>query len=378
MMDSLLCDKQFLLLWFKNYIEIERNAEDEKEKQASSEAVNVVPFRPMNNQSYEGVLNNGRVDAHENIHNMAIVEDPRFEGTICDSSDSLGLRSQIVRNNTGDFSFFTRNARQPDDQSSNYEIQTNSNKRSASPMFEGLFTSRNKVNNLTYEDILDLNFLQNFLELIDKKEFFLDEDMTQENLINHIIYMMKQFLRKRNFDPSRLLDGLKNQLLHEELNPDTSKSNKLKNSFLSFHHGFESEEERNQKGSFIDFTGTSYKATYSGFHFDEPKWFLIKLVFLIAFLNKDKTSEDIGDNHNANHASKIFTSGFDFHNQMKIKPSFLISSMSILNEVLSKLQFYDDSSIYQSKDEMGTASFYTSNPRAMEKIIGSHQYSAFN
>lgn len=85
-------------------------------------------------------------------------------------------------------------------------------------MIENVFNTKNEIEELTYDDILDYNFLQNYLELIDNQDFFVDDFMAEENLINHIIYMIKQFLRKRSFDPSGLLDSLKEQLLQESKN----------------------------------------------------------------------------------------------------------------------------------------------------------------
>lgn len=308
------------------------------------------------------------------MHDMAIVEDPRFEGTTCDLSDSLGLQSQIVKNNTGDFTFFTRTGRLASDQSSNYEFnKKNVEARSVSPMIESVFTTRDEVNSLTYDDITEYNFLQNFLSLIDSEEFFVDDFMTQENLINHITYMIKQYLRKRNFDPSKLLDGLKTQLLEEIKQEEHAMSEQMRNSVLTFHHGFEADQENNQKGSFIEVSGTHYKKVNAGFVFEEPKWFLVKLIFLIAFLNKDKRVERENKDMHAYYAYEIFTEGLNFSNQKSIKPSFIISSFAILSEVLSKLQFYDDSSIYNSKVEKGSTSFYKANPKAMDQMINSHQ-----
>ena len=49
-------------------------------------------------------------NANENLHDMAIIEDPRFEGTTWDLSDSLGLKSQM-KNSVGDFSWFTNKSK---------------------------------------------------------------------------------------------------------------------------------------------------------------------------------------------------------------------------------------------------------------------------
>ena len=372
-MNSILGDKQFLLLWFKNFCEIERSTQEEKERQASGQAVNFTPLHSQSYLDYDNVWNNGRPSGLENAHDMAIIQDPRFEGAECDLSNSLGLHSQISRSNI-QYSWDDRNGWE---QSSNNEIQKDS-RRSLSPMIEGVFTTKQEVNNLKYEDILDLNFLQNFLEIIDPDEFFVDEYLSEDNLINHMAYMVKQYLRKRNFDPSKLIDGLKAQLLEEEQMKENHKSEKLRNSLLTFHNGFESEDKGNQKGSFIDFNGTNYKPTNSGFIFEEPKWFLVKLVFLIAFLNKDKKTDQNGSVDAVYYASKIFTDGMDFECASSIKPSFIISSFSILSEVLSKLQFYDDSSLYNSKAETGKEQFYKSNPHMMQQIIDSHEYTSFN
>jgi hypothetical protein len=142
-------------------------------------------------------------------------------------------------------------------------------------MFEGVFTSQKEINNLTYDDVLDFNFIQNFLHMVDSNEFIVDENMENENLINHICYMIKQYLRKRNFDPASLINGLKTQLLDEEFIKESNEVNSVRNSNLTFHHGFEDYNEGDRK-------------LRSGYVFEEPKWFMIKIVFLISFLNKDK------------------------------------------------------------------------------------------
>ena len=163
----------------------------------------------------------------------------------------------------------------------------NQSKRSTSPLIKSIFSSENEINNLRFEDILDFNFLQNFLQLIDKDEFFIDNNMKNENLINHITYMLKQYLRKRNFDPSHLVDGLKEQLLEENNNEKLRIAGNIKNINLALHSGFGENDQSNQK-SFMKFQGTSYKIIQSQFVFEEPKWILVKLIFLVAFLNKDK------------------------------------------------------------------------------------------
>lgn len=106
-----------------------------------------------------------------------------------------------------------------------------------------MLTTREEIDELTSNDILDYNFLQNFLTLIDNDEFILNTDMlTQENLINHIIYQLKMYLRKRNFNPTRLLDGLKKQLL-DEVDKEEGYN---KTSMLSFHHGFDDKDQHIQ------------------------------------------------------------------------------------------------------------------------------------
>ena len=69
----------------------------------------------------------------------------------------------------------------------------------------------------------------------------------------------------------------------------------------------------------------------------------------------------------------------DLNSQIRnsIKPSFLISSTAILSEVLSKLQFYDDSSVYDRSLSKDRSSFFKSNAWGLSKLIDSHQISSF-
>lgn len=104
-------------------------------------------------------------------------------------------------------------------------------------MIKSVFSCEREIHNLTYEDILDYNFLQNLLRLIDEDEFIIDDNMGNENLINHIAYMLKQYLRKRNFDPSVLVDGLKAQLLQDAKSDDKDKKNVINNINMTLHYG---------------------------------------------------------------------------------------------------------------------------------------------
>ena len=71
-MNYLPTDKQFLLCWFKNFLEIERShLEDDNSKEETSIMTDT---RPEQRESIP-------VPLLENNLNNAIVEDPRFEGT---------------------------------------------------------------------------------------------------------------------------------------------------------------------------------------------------------------------------------------------------------------------------------------------------------
>ena len=71
-MNYLPSDKQFLLLWFKNFIEIESRTIEEDTKEEENINIKSVPLE----SSYSVHLPN-----LEDAHNMGIVVDPRFEGT---------------------------------------------------------------------------------------------------------------------------------------------------------------------------------------------------------------------------------------------------------------------------------------------------------
>ena len=51
----------------------------------------------------------------------------------------------------------------------------------------------------------------------------------------------------------------------------------------------------------------------------------------------------------------------------------MISSTAILSEVLSKLQFYDDSSIYDKSLTKDRSSFFKSHATGLSKLIDNHQ-----
>ena len=197
----------------------------------------------------------------ENIHDEAIIEDPRFEGkkaTIysklinnllfwkknLNNKLLLGYEEQITKSKVMEFSVLSQAAHIHNSQiikdSIHHHNMTNTSKllksmekrgkhrRTKSPMLEDVYKTQKEIQNLTEDDILNYNFLQNFLELIDSEEFFVDSITSQENLINHIIYMIKQYLRKRNFDPNMLINGLKNQLLQENDKFNSARSKCLK------------------------------------------------------------------------------------------------------------------------------------------------------
>lgn len=84
---------------------------------------------------------------------------------------------------------------------------------------------------------------------------------------------------------------------------------------------------------------------YQKYMFEEPKWFLIKIIFLVAFLNKDKR-DSLGNHPSTSQAHRIFCEGFDFSDSSSINSNFIISSTIILAEVFSRLQSYDNCSIY--------------------------------
>ena len=217
--------------------------------------------------------------------------------------------------------------------SMNYEPENTKN--SPSQIIEEVFSTEKEINNLKYDDILDFNFLQNILALIDSSEFEIDSNQTNENLINHIIYMIKQYLRKRYFDPNMLLDGLKAQLLEEDQVDHSKGSNNTQKNHFAFYHNF---DNGNVEGNLSDQNCTNFKFSKSTYTFEEPRWFLVKLVFLIAFLNKDKLLLVVGRDASPYYSSKMFTEGFDFSNHESLKPNFIISTISILSEVLTKIQ----------------------------------------
>ena len=59
--------------------------------------------------------------------------------------------------------------------------------------------------------------------------------------------------------------------------------------------------------------------------------------------------------------------------QESLKPNFIISTIAILNEILSKIQGYDDLCVYTHGISKGKNSFYKSNPSAMQHVILNNQ-----
>ena len=61
---------------------------------------------------------------------------------------------------------------------------------------------------------------------------------------------------------------------------------------MSFHHGFENGSDRERPADFNEYNGWNgelgIKKVWQGYIFEEPKWFLVKIIFLVAFLNKDQ------------------------------------------------------------------------------------------
>lgn len=62
-----------------------------------------------------------------------------------------------------------------------------------------------------------------------------------------------------------------------------------RNSDLAFYHRFEENVQSNNFSAIPNLSQASViKCQNQKYHFEEPKWFLIKIIFLVAFLNKDK------------------------------------------------------------------------------------------
>ncbi|CAI2382802.1 unnamed protein product [Moneuplotes crassus] len=354
-MNYLPSDKQFLLLWFKNFIEIEAKVNEEDAGHEQEVNLRKLPMEVSQSVHFTQM---------DDIHDMGVVTDPRFEGTTCDLSDSLGLRTQIVNNNLEDFESFRRSNRTFKHDRAESNAAGNS-KRSVSPMIKSVFSSEREINNLKFEDIQDFNFLQNLLQLIDENEFIIDDNMSNENLINHITYMLKQYLRKRNFDPTLLVDGLRDQLLQEERFKGDIKSEVINNTNITLHNRFDNNGSRSPDRH----TGSSFRKIQAKYMFEEPKWFLIKMIFLVAFLNKDKKNLRENGEFSPYQASKIFNEGFDFSSQETIKPNFVISTIFILNEVLSKILCYDDHCAYDTRIGGKRGSFYKSNSKEIQDKI---------
>ena len=121
----------------------------------------------------------------------------------------IGYEEQVTKSKVMEISVFSQGALFHNSQITHESIDknnlTNASKlmrsvekrgkhtRTKSPMIEDVYSTQKEIQQLTEDDILNFNFLQNLLELIDSEEFFVDSITSQENLISHIIYMIKQY-----------------------------------------------------------------------------------------------------------------------------------------------------------------------------------------
>lgn len=105
-MNSLLCDKEFLLLWFKNFLAIEQrgsviNSDEVPTQPIDTSLTNTDQLQngdntPSKNIHSAGDIFHGRPSVKINLHDMAIVEDPRFENTTCDFSNSRAANTPNI------------------------------------------------------------------------------------------------------------------------------------------------------------------------------------------------------------------------------------------------------------------------------------------
>lgn len=93
------------------------------------------------------------------------------------------------------------------------------------------------------------------------------------------------------------------------------------------------------------------------------------MIFLVAFLGKDKKFILENGEMGPYLASKIFNQGLDFENQETVRPNFVISSIFVLNEVLMKIRCYDDHRAYGDNIYGKPKMFYKSNPVVIKGMI---------
>ena len=168
-----------------------------------------------------------------------------------------------------------------------------------------LIFPQDDLHHLSEEDILSSKFLQGILCLMDPEEFYPDDRSSDMNEYVHILYQIKEFLNKRNFNVRNYSRSLKDRI-----------------------------EIRTENTSEL--------------------WEIVHLVILISFLCKDKQES-------------LISQGLDFglSNETMIKPSFIKGLLHTLNQTLSKLGFYDDEEMFEEEKQL-SKSFVQANTELIE------------
>lgn len=167
------------------------------------------------------------------------------------------------------------------------------------------------LNLLNFDDILEADFIQSLLCYMKCEEFQFDEARQPKDPYVHILYQMKNFLHKRNFNAVKFLRDLKKH-----------------------------------------FDSTIY--------IEEAKWDVARLTFLACFLLKDSS-----DSATKPDFPSLFQEGLHFTKESMVKPTFIKGLVLSLNNILSKIEHYDDDWMIDTQDTP-TKSFTTADPEGAE------------
>ena len=91
---------------------------------------------------------------------------------------------------------------------------------------------------------------------------------------------------------------------------------------------------------------------------------LVKLVFLIAFLSKEQNKfKSPKDEENYSFGLTIFEQGFNFFNHTLLKPQFIMSTIFVLEDILWRLEVYaDESYLLDESYGIDTSNYISSTP----------------
>jgi len=167
------------------------------------------------------------------------------------------------------------------------------------------------LNLLNIDDIIEADFIQGVLCYMSPAEFYFDDEKSEKSAYVHILYQIKNFLHKRQFNAVKYLKDLKSQFENTVYNYDAQIA-------------------------------------------------ILRLTVFIAFLLKDTQS----DSESA--TKDLVSQGLDFAEKSEIKPSFIKGLVYTLNNVLVHLESNEEETFVNTVLGLQNQSFIHSDAKMMD------------